>query len=100
VITDASGNIGKTLVWPQQTIVGEYDIIFDVNPNGQYNAGDYVDHPNHPGFSISSFDTGSVAVGGFYIPVNSLAVLLPYLTLISLACLVSTIIVTRKKGKS
>jgi hypothetical protein len=29
--------------------VGEYDIILDVNQNGICNAGDAVDHPNHPG---------------------------------------------------
>jgi len=42
----------------------------------------------------------SSVVGGFYAPKNYFAVLLPYLTLVSLACVVSAILVIRKKRKS
>jgi len=100
VITDISGNIGKTLVWPQPTVIGEYDIIFDVNPNGQYDAGDFVYNPHDPGFTISVFDTSSVAVGGFYIPVNGLAVLLPYLALAIMIIVVSAVLVKRNRCKA
>jgi hypothetical protein len=77
--------------------VGSYDVVFDVAPDGLYSYGDGVDHPNHPGFSVSRLDLGSVAVGGFYAPVNNFVVLLPYLALVFVIGIITTILVTRRK---
>jgi hypothetical protein len=50
--TDGEGNIGPVVIWPNP-IPGEYDIFFDANKNGVYDAGtDAVDHWAHPGFSV------------------------------------------------
>ena len=97
VNTDESGNIGPVLIWPSPLTVGSYDVVFDVAPDGLYSYGDGVDHPNHPGFSVSRLDPGSSTVGGFYAPVNSFAVLLPYLALVSLVCIGSAILIKGKK---
>jgi hypothetical protein len=42
----------------------------------------------------------SSVVGGYYIPVNDLAVLLPYLALVILTFIVSTILIKRRRCKS
>jgi hypothetical protein len=42
----------------------------------------------------------SSVVGGYYIPVNDLVVLLPYLTLVGLVCAVSVILIKGKRRKS
>jgi hypothetical protein len=99
--TDALGNLGPVLIWPSPLTVGSYDVVFDVEQNGVYNkAIDVVDHPNHPGFTVSSFDTGSVAVGGFYIPADRLAILAPYLILAYLIGIVTSVLLTRKRRKN
>jgi len=55
VTTDGDGDLGPTVVWEKPLEPGEYDIVFDVNQNGVYNAlVDYVDDPNHPGFEVST----------------------------------------------
>ena len=98
--TDALGNLGPVLIWPSPLTVGSYDVVFDVDPDGLYSFGDGVDHPNHPGFTVSSLDTGSSVVGGFYLPKNSLTVLLPYFALIGLAFIVSAILIKGKRHKT
>jgi hypothetical protein len=100
VTTDVSGNLGPVLIWPSPLILGSYDVVFDVDPDGYYSFGDGIDHPNHPGFIVSSLDPGSSVVGGFYVTAINYVVLLPYLTLVSLACVVSAILIIRKKRKS
>jgi hypothetical protein len=42
VIPDGSGSIVSTVVWPAAAMVGSYDIIADIAPFGEYNAGDVV----------------------------------------------------------
>jgi hypothetical protein len=99
--TDASGNIGPVLVWPAPTAIGAYDIVFDADQNGKYDTStDGVDHICHPGFTVSSFDTGSVAVGGFSIPTIKFTVILPYLALGCLLGIIASVLVTRKGYKS
>lgn len=101
VTTDGSGNLGPVLIWASPLPVGRYDVVFDSNPYKTYNPPrDVVDHPNHPGFTVSSLDPGSVAVGGFYIPINNLAVLLPYLVLVCLLGAVTTVLVKRKRFRN
>jgi len=52
--TDVDGNLGPELIWAAPVIPGEYDVVFDANRNGVYDALiDYVDHPNHPGFIVN-----------------------------------------------
>ncbi|MBN1763600.1 MAG: hypothetical protein JW878_11115 [Methanomicrobia archaeon] len=57
ILTDGDGNIGvdtPLVVW-QDPVPGEYDMVFDANQNEVYNDGiDAVDHPNHPGFSVTN----------------------------------------------
>ncbi len=59
VPTDAAGNLGSTNVWPPPLTPGEYDMVFDANRNGVYDAAiDVVDHPAHPGFTVVSDTDG------------------------------------------
>jgi len=97
---NGAGDVGPVLVWPAMTTLGEYDIVFDTDQDNKYSLGiDHVNHPNDPGFTILDLDPDSSAVGGFYAPVNSFAVLLPYLALACLLGAVATVIVIRKKRK-
>jgi PKD repeat protein len=60
VMTDSDGNLGPVVIWPAPVDPGEYDIVFDANQNGVYDALiDYVDHPNHPGFIIQECPVAS-----------------------------------------
>ncbi|MCW4033107.1 MAG: LamG domain-containing protein [Candidatus Bathyarchaeota archaeon] len=99
----ASGNLGPVMVWASADF-GHYDLIFDTDQNGQYDIGtnligfDVVDHPNHPGFSVSSLLTSS-AVGGFYAPVNSLIVLAPYMIAALFIGIIASIITVRRKKR-
>jgi hypothetical protein len=83
VLTNGAGNLGPTSLWQPPLTPGEYDIVADVNGNGFYNAGiDYVDNPNHPGFTVSSgsgggYSGGGSAVGGIVFPVNKFMLLSP-----------------------
>jgi len=53
VLTDVPGNLGPAAVWPARTTVGEYDMVFDVYQNGQFDRGmEAVDDPNRPGFVV------------------------------------------------
>ena len=53
VTTTGDGDLGPANVWPPPLTPGEYDMVFDVNRNGAYDAGiDVVDDPNHPGFVV------------------------------------------------
>ena len=75
--TDGSGNIGLVVIWSAPLDVGEYDIVFDSDQNGYYDAiPDSVDDPNHPGFTVVS-----TAVGGEVHPINKASVLLPWIVL-------------------
>ena len=62
--------------------------IFRTSNNGDTDQDPYIDY------------TAAYAVGGYYAPVNNFAVLLPYFALVSSACIVSAILVTRKRRKS
>jgi hypothetical protein len=103
VQADASGNIGPVMAWASADF-GNYDLIFDTNQNGQYDVGadligfDVVDHPNHPGFSVSSLLTSTI-VGGFYVPVNSLSILAPYVIAALFIGIVASIIAIRRKTR-
>lgn len=51
--TDGSGNLGPVVIWSAPLEVGEYDLVFDANQDGFYDAIiDLVNHPNHPGFVV------------------------------------------------
>jgi hypothetical protein len=61
---------------------GEYDIVFDTNQNGIYNAAiDVVDNPNHPGFVVEE----PLPIGGIVVPVNKLGLVAPWMGLATLA---------------
>jgi len=54
---DGSGDLGPAPVWPPLLTPGEYDLVFDANRNGRYDAAtDVVDDPNHPGFVVEPFE--------------------------------------------
>jgi hypothetical protein len=84
VTTDSSGGLGPVEVWPRLLTVGEYDIVFDANQNGVYDAlFDAVDDPNHPGFVVQPYPVGGVTAA------RSSAGLLPLLAaLVTLMALV------------
>jgi len=73
VTTDDDGNFGPTLVWEAPLSPGEYDIVFDADRDGVYDAiGDFVDHPDHPGFTVLLPPPNPV--GGEAYPVNKLGI--------------------------
>jgi len=75
--TDGSGNFGPGVIWQSPLEVGEYDVVFDADCNGDYDEiPDFVDHPNHPGFTVVRS-----MVGGEVYPVDKAALLLPWLGL-------------------
>jgi len=64
-------------LWEAPLEIGEYDIVFDANCNGDYDEiTDSVDDPNHPGFIVVRG-----AVGGTVYPIDKAALLLPWLGL-------------------
>jgi hypothetical protein len=78
LLTNSAGNLGTTSLWQAPLTPGEYDIVADVNQNGYYDAGiDYVDHPNHPGFTVVSGSSSGGAVGGIIFPVNKFLMISP-----------------------
>jgi hypothetical protein len=73
VATDGAGNLGPALVWPRPLTPGEYDMVFDANQNGVYDAAtDVVDDPNHPGFVVRA---GPQPIGGSTLPMDRRALL-------------------------
>jgi len=74
--TDSHGRIENEVIWYGPLELGEYDIAFDVYPDGTYDLpDDLIDDPNHPGFVVSS------SVGGEVYPVDKAAFLMPWLGL-------------------
>ncbi|MEE9459514.1 MAG: hypothetical protein V3V84_07125, partial [Candidatus Bathyarchaeia archaeon] len=93
VQTDAQGNLGPTLVWPNAP-VGQYDLVFD-NSNGQYDEGtDIIVGLTQIGFTIG----GGSIIGGVNIPTNKVAIIAPYLlTVLGLLSLAVIAISIRKR---
>ncbi|MFC1507405.1 LamG domain-containing protein [Thermoproteota archaeon] len=93
VQTDAQGNLGPTLVWPNAQI-GQYDLVFD-NSNGQYDEGtDIVVGLTGTGFTVGS---GSI-IGGVHITTNKVGIMAPYLlTVLGLLSLAVIAISIRKR---
>ena len=84
VPTDINGDLGPANVWPPPLTPGEYDMVFDANWNGVYDAAtDVVDHPAHPGFVIQA----PAPIGGIIVPVNRLGLLAPWLGMAALGSL-------------
>jgi hypothetical protein len=81
--TDIDGEIVNELIWHSPLEIGEYDIVFDADCNGDYNKiPDLVYDPNHPGFTVVL-----ATVGGEVYPVDKAAILLPWLGLVLLLSL-------------
>jgi hypothetical protein len=73
---DGDGQV-KGIVWEAPLEIGEYDVVFDADNNGNYNEiPDLVDDPNHPGFIVVA-----ATVGGTVHPVDKAALWLPWLIL-------------------
>jgi hypothetical protein len=98
--TDGSGNLGPVAVWQPPLTVGEYDMVFDANQNGTYDAGiDTVDNPNHPGFTVTTTGGGG-AVGGTASMANKVELLAPWIVLTALVLLSAGIIIGKFKKQS
>jgi hypothetical protein len=84
VQTDAQGNIGPTLVWPN-ALIGQYDLVFD-NQNGQYDEGiDIIVGLTQTGFTVGN---PSGIIGGVNITTNKVDIMAPYiLTMLGLFAL-------------
>jgi hypothetical protein len=81
VTTKGDGGLGPADVWAPPVTPGEYDIVFDANRNGQFDAAtDAVDDPNHPGFVVQ----GAQPVGGVVMPVERMELLAPWIELAAL----------------
>jgi hypothetical protein len=62
---DALGRLGNTLVWPGELTIGQYDIVFDADRDGVFDAvGDCVDNPHDPGFWIYGDPRSAAAYPG------------------------------------
>lgn len=62
---DALGRLGNTLVWPGELTIGEYDIVFDADRDGVFDAGgDCVDNPHDPGFWVYGDPRAAAAFPG------------------------------------
>jgi len=94
--TDGSGNFGPGVIWQSLLEVGEYDVVFDADCNGDYDEiPDFVDHPNHPGFTVVRS-----MVGGEVYPVDKAALLLPWLGLgIAMVLAAGGLILVRRAGR-
>jgi hypothetical protein len=76
--TDDAGNFGPEVIWHAPLDIGEYDVVFDADGNGDYDEiPDFVDNPNHPGFTVVP-----AKVGGAVYPVDKTTLLLPWLGLV------------------
>jgi hypothetical protein len=81
--TDDSSNFGPEVIWEAPLKIGEYDVVFDANGNGDYDEiPDFVNNPNHPGFTVVKHK-----VGGEVYPVDKSALLMPWLGLVLLLAL-------------
>ncbi|MGD8566211.1 MAG: hypothetical protein PVF96_07690 [Candidatus Bathyarchaeota archaeon] len=70
IFSDAYGNIVPTSVWHNPQTVGNYDIVIDVNDNGQYDAG------------VDALDDGDVEVTAGLSIVPEFSTLLPFFILL------------------
>jgi len=96
--TDGSGSLGPIAVWQPPLTVGEYDMVFDANQNGVYDAGiDVVDDPNHPGFTVTT--SGGGAVGGTAFMASKIELLTPWIALGTLILLSIGIVASRRFRK-
>jgi len=84
ITTDGSGSIGvptPEVIWAAPVTIGEYDIVFDVGQDTNYDAAsDFVDHPHAPGFVVIAAPLPP-GVGGEVYPIDKAALLLPWLGL-------------------
>ncbi|MCW4033133.1 MAG: choice-of-anchor L domain-containing protein, partial [Candidatus Bathyarchaeota archaeon] len=98
VSINPSGGFGPIIVWPAPLTKGSYDIVFDANQNGQYDAGiDFVDHISLSGFTISGFPTYSAAVGGIVVHISKVRILAPWISIFSLFGLIIVALILIKR---
>jgi len=99
-IPTVGGNIPSTLIWAAPLTIGEYDVVFDVGQDTNYDAAsDFVDHPHAPGFIVipAALPPG---VGGEVYPIDKTAVLLPWLGLgIAMILAAGGLILVRRAGR-
>ncbi len=58
ISTGSSGSLGPVAIWSPPLVAGEYDVVFDANQNGIFDAAtDAVHDPNHPGFVVQYIQT-------------------------------------------
>jgi len=90
--TDGAGDIVNERLWRHPLEIGEYDVVFDADCNGDYNEiPDFVYDPNHPGFTVVL-----APVGGEVYPIDKTALLLPWLGLALLLALVGAFLTFSK----
>jgi hypothetical protein len=94
--TDGSGDFGPEIVWQSPLEIGEYDVVFDTGQDGVYDEiPDFVDHPNHPGFTVVAY-----TVGGTVYPIDKTTILLPWLGLIAALILAASgLILVRRAAR-
>jgi hypothetical protein len=81
--SDDDGDILNERLWRHPLEIGEYDVVFDADRNGDYDEiPDFVYDPNHPGFTVVW-----TPVGGKVYPIDKTALLLPWLSPVLLLAL-------------
>jgi hypothetical protein len=93
VPTDGAGNLGPVDVWLPLLTPGDYDMVFDANQNGQYDAAyDVVDDPNHPGLVVRDRP-----VGGVTLPASGVTLLGPWLLLVGVVGVAVLVVLSRRR---
>jgi len=103
ITTDGAGSITGAVIWTHPLTIGDYDIVFDINRDGFYNAGsDFVDDPGHPGFVVMAAPPPpppAQSVGGEVYPIDKAALLLPWLGLgIAMVLAAGGLILVRRRS--
>lgn len=81
VHTDGDGAFGPDLIWDTPLIVGQYDIVFDVNQNGVFDNGDSVNNPELDDWGLC---VQECPVGGATLPMSKVGLLAPLAGLVAL----------------
>ena len=91
---DGAGILGSANVWAPPLTPGDYDMVFDADQDGKYNASaDAVDGPNPPGFRVNG------AVGGTVEPVDKISILAPWLALAAFIVVAMAVILLFKRRR-
>jgi len=100
ITSDASGKIDPTIIWSPPLSAGSYDIVVDINGNGKYDANEPLDNSHIVGAGFSVIPRAQ-PVGGEWVPIGRVQLLIPWVGSVSLtlAIAASFVLVKRRKKR-